>query len=108
MITIKEKSIRSELVKLVLQDTIEKNLFEDATLLKKVLKKSFKKHLSTYFLSRNTALKIKDNGDSALLLFQQFHDLYEFSAKVIEDFGNTTLDFEVKSVNQSKIIQILK
>ena len=32
----------------------------------------------------------------------------EAEAKVIEDFGNTTLDFEVKSVNQSKIIQILK
>ena len=32
----------------------------------------------------------------------------EAEAKVIQDFGNTTLDFEVKSVNQSKIIQILK
>lgn len=31
----------------------------------------------------------------------------EAEAKVIRDFGNTTLDFEVKSVNQSKIIQIL-
>jgi hypothetical protein len=32
----------------------------------------------------------------------------EAEAKVIQDFGNTTLDFEVKSVTQSKIIQILK
>jgi hypothetical protein len=32
----------------------------------------------------------------------------EAEAKVIQDFGHSTLDFEVKSVNQSKIIQVLK
>ena len=31
----------------------------------------------------------------------------EAEAKVVKDFGNSTLDFEVKAVNNSKIIKII-
>jgi|TARA_R110002020_G_scaffold93540_3_gene225592 hypothetical protein len=32
----------------------------------------------------------------------------EAEAKVVKDFGNSTLDFEVKAVNNSKIIKIIE
>jgi len=32
----------------------------------------------------------------------------EAEAKVVKDFGNTSLDFEVKAVNSSKIIKIIE
>jgi hypothetical protein len=32
----------------------------------------------------------------------------EAEAKVVKDFGNSTLDFEVKAVNSSKIIKIIE
>lgn len=32
----------------------------------------------------------------------------EAEAKVVKDFGNTSLDFEVKAVNNSKIIKIIE
>ena len=32
----------------------------------------------------------------------------EAEAKVVKDFGNSTLDFEVKAVNNSKIITIIE
>ena len=32
----------------------------------------------------------------------------EAEAKVIKDFGNTTFDFEVKSVTESRIVKIIE
>lgn len=76
------------------------------------LRESVKKYLAPYFLSRNTALRIKDNGDSALLIFQNFSDLYEFSVKIIEKFSqarteNLKLDVGLK-LYAHKITQFME